>query len=187
MRDAFFIFEVEMDYLEVGKIRDAHGLKGEVFIVPFSQKSDWIEKTDSLRVVRRRKDEDGQWVEDINDYTIARKKPHKVGYIVKFEELKTRNDSEALKGARIQVPKSLLVSEPGETIYLNELINFQVTSKEGKTLGQVVGFSSNGPQDLLVVESGSGKYEVPLVEAFIVRINWEKNEIVMDIPEGLIG
>ena len=53
-------------------------------------------------------------------------------------------------------------------------------------------FSSNGVQDLLVIEKREEKekaykrYEVPFVEDFIEKIDFKEKKIFMNLPEGLI-
>ena len=82
--------------------------------------------------------------------------------------------------------EDLLISKPGETIYLSEIKNFKLKDPDQKVLGEIVGFSSNGAQDLLVVESGGRKAEVPFVDAFIKKIDFKQQVVVMDLPEGLL-
>lgn len=83
------------------------------------------------------------------------------------------------------VEDDLFVSKPGEGIYLNEIKNFKLKDPEQKVLGEIVGFSSNGVQDLLVVEANGKKVEVPFVDAFIKKIDFKHQAVVMDLPEGL--
>ncbi|MCB0412562.1 MAG: ribosome maturation factor RimM, partial [Bdellovibrionales bacterium] len=61
-----------------------------------------------------------------------------------------------------------------------------VSSPKGELLGTVVDFSSNGAQDLLVIENSDLRFEAPLVEAYICDMNFEKKALVLDLPEGLI-
>lgn len=63
--------------------------------------------------------------------------------------------------------------------------NFKLKDVEHKTLGEIVDFSSNGVQDLLVVDAGGKKVEVPFVDDFIKKIDFKHQVVVMDLPEGL--
>jgi ribosomal 30S subunit maturation factor RimM len=49
-----------------------------------------------------------------------------------------------------------------------------------------VAFSSNGPQDLLVVDYKGNKVDIPFVEAFISKIDFELQIVSMNLPPGLI-
>ena len=92
-----------------------------------------------------------------------------------------------MKGQGFYIPDELLISEPGETIFLGEILGFQLRGPDGQVLGEVVDFSSNGLQDLLVVKGPGGKKsDVPFVDDFIVELNFDEKFLVMDLPEGLL-
>jgi 16S rRNA processing protein RimM len=118
----------------VGKIKSAHGLKGEVYILVFSGDSSW---------------------------------------------------SKNLKTLKLKNSLELLQSKKGETIYLKEILGFDVLV-EGQSVGTVEAFSSNGTQDLIIIKNQDHSFEVPFVEQFIVKINFEDCEILMDFPLDLI-
>src|SRR5215204_1518205 len=44
---------VMQKYTVVGKVRDAHGLKGELFIVVFAKVADWMAKLQTFDLVRK--------------------------------------------------------------------------------------------------------------------------------------
>lgn len=168
-------------YVRVGKVKDAHGIKGELFVVLFAGEAAWIDDLDTLRLVP----ESGGAEPKI--FTIKSARLHKNGLIAKTEELKDRNAAEALKGLLLEVPEEFLVSESGESIFLREVLGFRVVEKVAGDVGFVRAFSSNGFQDLLVVETKTGDYEVPFVEAFVERIDYEARTMHLDLPVGLLG
>ena len=69
--------------------------------------------------------------------------------------------------------------------YKVEYIESIEKNPEQKILGEIVGFSSNGPQDLLVVEANGKTVEIPFVDAFIKKIDFKHQSVVMELPEGL--
>ena len=123
--------------------------------------------------------------DELFPYTVERTKPFKKGIIVKAAEIANRNDSEAVEHMEFFVDDALLVSAPGENIYLSEILNFKLKNPDQTVLGEIVGFSSNGVQDLLVVQTSDKKVEVPFVDAFIKKIDFKHSAVVMDLPEGL--
>lgn len=164
----------------VGYIRDAHGIRGEVYAVIPSKQWEWA----SVGVFvfgESRKHPENQFKLKVQKY-----KPHKEGLIIKFEEVPDRNHAEELKGFTLFLEEEHFVSQPGEPIFLREVLGFQVFD-QGKELGEVVGFMDNGAHDLLKVKDASGKeHLVPFVEGFIDEILFEKKEVHMSLPEGLI-
>lgn len=162
----------------VGKVREAHGLKGDLYVLIFSGDISWAKRMKSFGL----KDKESG---EILNFTVERTKPFKKGIIVKAAELQDRTAAEGVEHLEFFVDDELLVSKPGETIYLSEIKNFKLKNSEQTVLGEIVGFSSNGVQDLLVVEAGGKKVEVPFVDAFIKKIDFKHQTVVMDLPEGL--
>ena len=165
--------------VKVGKIKDAHGLKGELYFISFSGDISWLDTAEEFFLEALKG--------DVKVKKLQNFKPFKEGAIVRLENVVDRNASEALKGAMVYIDAQCLVASPGETIYLQEVLNFQVESPDAKKLGVITGFSSNGAQDILVIENEERKsYEVPFVDDFIVEIQFEKKKIILDFPESLM-
>lgn len=168
-------------FVQVGRVKDAHGVKGELFITLFAGEAAWLEKLKEIRLINPNAD---------NSLCVLSAKSvrlHKNGLIAKSEELKNRNEAEALKGWLFEIPKEFLRSEPGEAIFLQEIHGFRVITQAQGEVGTITGFGSNGIQDLLNVATKHGEYEVPFVEAFVQKIDYKAREIHMDLPEGLLG
>jgi 16S rRNA processing protein RimM len=157
----------------VGKIKDAHSLKGEVYVLVFSKDISWADQLEEAQVGEK-------------TLKVARWKPYKDGLLIKFETINDRTQAENVKGQIFSISEDLLESDEGDTIYLSEIQNFHIVDAEGAVLGQVTGFSSNTMQDLLVVTKASGGVaEIPFVEDFIVEIDFDAKKIEMDLPEGI--
>lgn len=163
----------------VGKVREAHGLKGDLYILVFSGDITWVKRMKKF-ILRAKGEIEGQ------EFFVERVKPFKKGIIVKAAEIVDRTTAENLEHFEFLIDDELLVSKPGETIYLSEIKNFKVKDIEQKVLGEIISFSSNGAQDLLVVDIQGKNIEIPFVEAFIKKIDFKHQTIVMDIPEGLL-
>ena len=163
----------------VGKVREAHGLKGDLYILIFGGDISWAKRMKTFGLKAKDSDE-------IRTLTVERTKPFKKGLIVKAAEIADRTAAEGVEHLEFFVDDELLVSKPGETIFLSEIKNFKLKDPEQTVLGEIVGFSSNGVQDLLVVETAAGKkVEIPFVDAFIKKIDFKHQAVVMDLPEGL--
>lgn len=168
------------EFVRVGKVKDAHGVKGELFIVLFAGEAEWLENLENIRLIPEAGGE-------AQNFAIKSVRPHKNGLIVKSPDITDRNRAEELRGLMFEIPAEFLTSEPGESIYLKEIEGFQVFTKAKGEIGTIIGFSSNTAQDLLVVKTSWGEFEIPFVEAFVERIEFEAGEIHLDLPEGLLG
>jgi 16S rRNA processing protein RimM len=168
----------------VGKVRDAHGLKGELFIVVFAKVADWMEKLVTFDLVRKEM-VDGKLEEVRHAFTVKRVKPHKNGLILNPNEMEDRTAAEKFAGATFEIPAELLISEEGETIYLKEIEGFTVFDGENE-VGPITGFTSNGRQDILEVESEYGEALIPLVPEMLSKLDFKNKKVFMNLPQGLI-
>lgn len=173
--------------VNVGKVRDSHGLKGELFVVTNLDKAPpWLAQFTEFTLEFKAPSEEGKHENQLKSFSVKKTRPHKKGFIVKSDEINDRNESDVYKGAVFYIKKNYLETQSGEDIYLKEVEGFKVFDKGG-LIGTIVGFSSNTAQDLLLVNVGEKEVEIPFVKAFVTEIDWENKKIEMDLPEGLVG
>jgi 16S rRNA processing protein RimM len=170
--------------VEVGKVRDAHGLKGELFLMFFAEEAAWLDKAKTLKLDGAFPQKDGKHTRVTKELTIKNFRPHKKGVILKFVEIPDRTEAEKFIGFTISIPKDLLTSQKGEEIFLKEIEGFTAFDGE-KQLGVIEGFSTNGAQDILVVKGETKTIEIPLVKEFVSEILWDQKQIRLKLPEGL--
>lgn len=164
----------EQEWVQVGKIKDAFHLRGELYVLIFSGEWEWIEDLKQCQVGGK-------------TYQVKKLRAHKDGLVVSLEQVTDRTMAEALKGKSFCIPAESLISDEGETIYLSEILGFQVVDENSDFTGYIESFSTNGEQDLLVIkiEGQSKPIEVPFVDDFIVKIIFEDKKVIMDLPEGI--
>ncbi len=198
---ASFIDSVGDDFRIVGRVKDAHGLKGEIWVVLFAGQADWLKEmketggfflseTENLPIGEA----SGDVKAKLHPYKLKGVRAHKNGLILQTPEIADRTAAEGFKGWFLAIPEEYLSSEEGESYYLSEIDGFEVR-EEGQGIGTVIGFSSNNAQDLLIVEllkdvrpgvKAGDKIEIPFVEALIVAVDSDEESIEVDLPNGLI-
>jgi 16S rRNA processing protein RimM len=117
--------------------------------------------------------------------------PHKSFLVLKFQGIETISDAEPLVGAELQLPRSERAElEPGWT-YLSDLIGCTVFDGQ-REIGEIedVQFGA-GEAPLLVVRSKEEQeaklpYEIPFAEAYLERLDLERKQVRMKLPEGLL-
>lgn len=163
---------------KIGKVTGIHGLKGELFVHVFSKDTSWLAKLKEITL------EDAKGIK--KSYQIISTRPYKQGFLVFIEGVADRTEAEKLRACLVHVDGTLFVSEEGdEGFYLVEIEGFKVYD-QGVYLGTIEGFSSNGAQDLLIVGMSFGPIDIPLVADFLMDIDFDKKEVHMKLPEGLI-
>ncbi len=117
--------------------------------------------------------------------------PHKSFLVLKFHGIETITDAELLLGAELQLPRSERAQlEPGWT-YLSDLIGCTVFDGQ-REIGEIedVQFGA-GEAPLLVVRSKEQQraklpYEIPFAEAYLEKLDLERKQVRMKLPEGLL-
>lgn len=165
-----------MEFIEVGFISDAHGIKGEVHLYFHDSDQTWFAETKTILI-------GGE------SYEILKARPHKNGLLLVLEGVVDRNQAELLKGKKVEVPEDMLVSIEGDDIFLREVKGFHVfLLQETKPRGQIVGFAETKAHDLIRVETPESEvYEVPWVEDFIEKIDFDKEEVILSCTSELFS
>lgn len=170
--------------MKIGKVRDAHGMKGELFVISFTKDLVWLEAIEELELKGAMANEKGKHEETVLRFPIQSYKPHKKGAIVRVEGVSNRTDAEKLIGFTIEVDPQVLTSEAGEKIFLREVEGFVVLN-QGQERGVIVGFSSNGAQDLATIKRDGAEFSVPFIPEMIEQIDWPSKKVLMKYPPEL--
>ena len=166
--------------LKVGKVKEAHGIKGELYILIFSKELPWLNEIQKVYL------QDPE-TEKTQSLSIGRVRPHKSGFILQTEDIKDRTQAENFKGWEFYLPKDLFVSEGKEDFYLCEVEGFKVVEQTLGEVGVVGGFVSNPGQDLIRLQAAdSQEFLIPLVDDFILEVDRDQKILHMSLPPGLL-
>lgn len=178
------------DAIEVGRILGAWGVKGWLKVQPFAREPQalfstrrWFLKSPDvagparlltaaatpplLKITQAR--EHGDWV------------------IAQVQDVSDRSAAEALRGARVFVPRaSFPTAEAGE-YYWVDLIGLAVVNLQGERLGTVQGLLDTGPHSVLRVAPDdsapadeASERLIPFVAAYVVDVNLAERLITVD-------
>ena len=158
-----------MEFINIGKIVNTHGIKGELRILSDFRHKDKVFKIGMKFYVGKEKEE---FI--VNSYRF-----HKIFDMVTFEGFNNINEVLYLKGRQVYINKEDLVLDDGE-VYIEDLIGYDVIIGE-KVLGKVTGVMYNSKaNDILKV----GDTLVPYVKDLIIKI--EDNKIYFKEIGGLL-
>ena len=113
--------------------------------------------------------------------------PHKGMLVLKFAGVESISDAEPLVGAELQLPSSERAQLEAGWTYLSDLVGCKVFDGE-REIGPIedVTFGA-GEAPLLVVKSGAKlPYEIPFAQAYLEKVDLERKQIRMRLPEGLL-
>jgi 16S rRNA processing protein RimM len=163
--------------LEVGRVSKAHGITGELRIVPHWESSDALEQVQEVWLTLSGRQ---------TSYALERARAVPKGYLVKLRGVDDRNAAEALQGATVSVARSALSPlEPGE-YYLVDLIGAKVIGPDGE-IGEVTAITSHPTVDVIVVRLADGtSVEQPLSEPWLSSVDVAARQVVLSSLDGLM-
>ncbi|WP_416548013.1 ribosome maturation factor RimM [Limnohabitans sp. DCL3] len=192
--------ELPADAIEIGRIADAWGIKGWFKVLPYSASPEalfsskrWFllppdrpMKPQRATEMATSKTEQTAWTEPVL-LCVKEAKDHSDTVVACAQDINDRSAAEALRGARIFVPRSSFPAAAEGEYYWVDLIGLQVVNREGIDLGQVRELMSTGPQTVLVLEAapaseGGKSIErmIPFVDAFVDGVDLSGKRITVD-------
>ncbi len=148
--------------LEVGRIIKAQGLKGQMLV------DLWTDRTERLAPGT-------ELLTDRGPLHVIASGPHQRNFIVSFTEVTTREEAERWRGVVLSAARL----HDDSVIWIDQLYDAEVFDARGVRRGMVVGVEANPASDLLVLDSGA---LVPLTFVTNVVANVR---IDVDPPDGL--
>ena len=191
--------DMPADAIEVGRIADAWGIKGWFKVLPhsaspealFSSKRWYLLPSDRQSGANKSPSQKATATAAAAAQPVVLKikeaKDHADTVVACSLDVVDRNQAEALKGARIFVPRSSFPTAGTDEYYWVDLLGLDVINREGVALGQVKDLMSTGPQTVLVLaqaseEEGKPPLErmIPFVAAFVDNVDLLGRKITVD-------
>ena len=170
------------EWITLAVVIKTQGRRGEVAVELHTDVPDRFQQDMRLWALQK----DGQR----REATVEDLWPHKSFLVLKFQGIETISDAEPLVGAELQLPRSERAElEPGWT-YLSDLISCIVYDGQ-REIGEIedVQFGA-GEAPLLVVRNkvqATGlPFEIPFAEAYLEKLDLERKQVRMKLPEGLL-
>ena len=164
-------------YLLIGKVIRAHGLKGELKIIPFS---DFPEKFNDSRFALIA--DDGRMTTHLRSEKIRVQGKQ---IILKLETIDTRDEAELTIGMGVLLYRDDLSDLDAERLYPQQLNGRTVRMQSSADIIGVVESSfNNGAHEILVVRKGRDEFLIPLVDGIVV--SYDDREIIINPPPGLL-
>lgn len=175
--------------MEVGRIVDAWGVKGWIKVQPFasdpqalfSTKRWFLQPPEASAVKRPVVLKPATAIPTL--LKIVQAKDHGEVVVAQVQEIDDRAGAEALRGARVFVPRSSFPTADADEYYWVDLIGMSVVNRAGEALGTVVGLIDTGPHSVLRIQPADPKAEerlVPFVSAYVDDVKADERRITVD-------
>lgn len=175
------IENMELEWLNVGKIVNTHGVRGEVRVV---SKTDFPEeryKKGSVLYIFK------QGQSEPLKVTVASHRQHKQFDLLTFEEINSLNEAEHLKESILKVEKENLGSLDEGEFYFHQIIGCEVYDEEDKLIGQIKEILTPGANDVWVIgRKGKKDALIPYIPSVVKNIDISSKTVHIEVLEGLI-
>lgn len=180
---AFLVAETVMQWFNVGRIVNTHGIRGEVRVISSTDFEDTRFAPGSKLAVFKKDDKKPTWV------TVESSRYHKNFILLSFEGYNNINQVEPFKEGTLKVTKDQLADD---ILYENEYYHFEILdcevfSEEGERIGIVTNILETGANDVWEIENDKGKHHyIPYIEDVVKDIDVENKKITIHVMEGLL-
>ncbi|MBQ7759685.1 MAG: 16S rRNA processing protein RimM [Phascolarctobacterium sp.] len=156
----------------IGKIVAPHGVRGDIRIMPLTEKPDLFLDLDYLLLEGGKK------------LTVKSARFHKRMVLVTTKEITTMNDAELLRDKYIYIKAEDLPELEDDEFYVADLVGIPVYDLEGKQIGTFKDSLSTGSNDVYVIAvPGAKDILVPALKEYFKEINLAEKRIVVQLPE----
>ena len=202
-----------MDLLEVGKIVNTHGLRGEVKVVPWTDYPEQFEDINNV-LIKRKSDkiprsssplfaEGGAYSTapsaakqqsangilpgaQYKKLTIRGIKYQKGNIIVRFAEITDINEAEKYKNQILYAERDDLGELPEGVYYIADLIGLTVVTDEGEELGKIADVINTGASDIYEVKrEGKKNLLLPAIPDVVLDVDLENKKVTVHMMDGL--
>lgn len=167
-------------FLQIGKIVNTHGIKGELKIIPLTDDSKRFDKLKQAYISH-------DILENMEKYNVEKVRYHKNFVYVKFKEINSLNDAENFKNLYIIIDRKDAVALPEDSFFICDLIDMDVFEESGRVLGKLKDVLKTGSNDVYIVKGQNGnEILIPALKTVVKDISVENKKMVVNLPEGLV-
>jgi 16S rRNA processing protein RimM len=167
---------VKPDFICLGLIGAARGLKGEVRVTSYTGDPTDLGSYGPLFTA------DGS-----RSFTVQVVGRAKNQVIARIAGITDRDGAEALRGISLYLPRDALPKAADDEFYLADLIGLAVETVDGESLGRVTAVDDFGAGPIVEVDGGArGAVMLPFSDAVVPTVDLESRRMIVDPPAGLL-
>lgn len=167
-----------VQYLEVGKIVNTFGIRGQVKVIPFTDDIKRFDKLKSVYIVKKK---------ELEPHKIEQVKYTTNMVILKLEGIDSIEEAEKYKNCSLKIDRKDAIKLPKDTFFIADLIGLPVYTDDGNLLGKVDDIYNSGSSDIYVIKDELGKQLLlPAIKDVLKDIDLDNEKIVVHIIKGLL-
>ena len=166
------------DFLRVGVISSTHGVRGEVKVFPTTDDPTRFKKLKEVILDTGR---------EKKTLEIEQVKFFKNQVILKFKGFANIDEIMPYKGRDLLISREEALPLGENENFIADLIDMEVVTDEGETLGTLTDVLETGANDVYVVETSDGEEVLlPAIRDCILDVNAEEKRMTVHVLEGLL-
>lgn len=165
------------DLVAIGRVVGAHGLRGQIKILPLTSNRDRFEEIRSVNLELQDR--------MIRSYDVEKVRIQGDLCVVKLTGVDDRSSAETLRGAWVSVTRAEIPPLGEGSFYVFDLEGLEVFRSDGVRIGTVVRVEEFPANDVLVVESETEEIWIPALKDIIREVNIGERRMMVALPEGL--
>jgi 16S rRNA processing protein RimM len=167
----------EPEFVQVGFLHKAHGLKGEMIM---SVMTDFPERITVGSEVYL-----GEGTYQVKE--IASLRQHNRGLIVRFEGFTIREQLDILRNTAVFIKKDDIPALEDGEYYLHQFIGLNVITDEDLALGKISGIIETGANSVFIVVAEDGKEVlIPDIDDVVLNVDLDAQQVLVHLIDGLI-
>jgi len=171
-------------YVIVGRVRKAHGLRGELVVEPITDAPEAMFAPGRRVFAGTAR---GDLAPEARELHVDRATRFKGGLIVAFREINDRTSAEQWRNRFFLVPRAEVASLAEGEVYVHELLGMHVQLETGESVGEVADVYDL-PQGLAIDVRRTGHDDTFLLlyDQSVRSVNRDAGVVIVTIPEGLL-
>jgi 16S rRNA processing protein RimM len=166
----------EPAFLAVGKLRHPHGIHGEMLMEVYTDFPDRLQPDTILYLGP-----------EVGQLKLIKCRPHREGLLLTFQGYTTPEEVGQFRNQILYVKAEDRPPLADGEYYQHQLLNLNVITDAGASVGVVTEILETGASDVLVIRPATGPdVLIPMADTFIQNIDLTKHEIIVHIIPGML-
>lgn len=162
-----------MSMIEIGKIVNVRGIKGEVKVIP------WVDDIELFSEL------DGIYIDE-KYYEIKSVKYFKNNVMLLLDGVNSIEKAELYRNKIVMLPEENLPKLEENEFYVKDLLGANVFTESGENLGEIIDVFKTGSNDVYTVKKDSKNIYLPAIKDVVKNIDIENKVVIVELMEGLI-
>lgn len=166
----------------VGRVRRAHGIRGEVVVEVMTDSPDAIFAPGARLFAGTNR---GDPTPGGQALMVAEARAFKDALLVRFAEVPDRNAAELWRDRYLLVPMDEVDAPAEDEVFIHELVGLEVVLADGTPVGRVASTLETGAGLLLEIRRPHDVVLMPYELEFIQEVDIDGGRLVVDAPAGM--